>query len=81
VGTGFGPPSDFIDVEVVIQIDTRPGESFGFQLRTDDNRAARQGMLDLLRDAFSNNGTVVIDYDIEPPKKNGVIMRVALTKP
>ncbi len=81
VGTGFGPPSDFIDVEVVIQINTRPGESFGFQLRNNSNRAARQGMLDLLRDAFNKDGTVVIDYDIEPPKKNGVIIRVALTKP
>jgi hypothetical protein len=81
VGTGFGPPSDFIDVEVVIQINTRPGESFGFQLRDNANRAARQGMLDLLRDAFNKNGTVVIDYDIEPPKKNGVIIRVALIKP
>ena len=38
VGTGFGPPSDFIDVEVVVQINTKPGESFGFQLRNDANR-------------------------------------------
>jgi hypothetical protein len=81
VGTGFGPPSDFIDVEVVIQINTTPGGSFGFQLRNDANQAARQGMLGLLRDAFNNNGTVVIDYEIEPPKQNGVIRRVALTKP
>src|SRR5215475_9230938 len=81
VETGFGPPSDFIDVEVVIQLNNTSSESFGFQLRNDANRATRQGMLDLLRDAFNNNGTVVIDYDVEPPKKNGVIMRVALTKP
>lgn len=81
VGTGFGPPSDFIDVEVVVQIDTKPGESYGFQLRNDSNRAARQGMLDLLRDAFNTNATVVLDYDIQPPKKNGVIIRVALKKP
>jgi hypothetical protein len=81
VETGFGPPSDFIDVEVVIQLNTTPGGSFGFQLRNDANRAVRQGMLDLLRDAFNNNGTVVIDYEIEPPKQNGVITRVALTKP
>ncbi len=80
VGTGFGPPSDAIDVEVVIQINTRPGDSFGFQLRDDANRAARQGMLDLLRDAFANNWTVTIDYNIDPPKKNGVIIRVAVQK-
>ena len=81
VGTGFGPPSDFIDVEVVVQINTKPGESYGFQLRNDSNRAARQGMLDLLRDAFNSNATVVLDYEIEPPKKNGIIIRVALRKP
>jgi hypothetical protein len=80
VGSGFGPPSDFIDVEVVVQLDSRPGESFGFQLRADANRAARQGMLDLLRDAFDKNVNVTIDYNIEPPKKNGVIIRVALRK-
>jgi PASTA domain len=78
VGTGFGPPSDFIDVEVVIQLNTKPGESYGFQLRNDANRAARQGMLDLLRDAFNSNRTVSVDYNITPPKKNGVIVRVAL---
>ena len=81
VGSGFGPPSDFIDVEVVVQLNTKPGESYGFQLRDDANRAARQGMLDLLRDAFNGNATVVLDYNIQPPKKNGVIIRVALTKP
>lgn len=80
VGGGFGPPTDFIDVEVVVQLSTKPGQSFGFQLRNDANRPARQGMLDLLRDAFNTNATVVIDYNITPPKKNGVIIRVALTR-
>jgi hypothetical protein len=80
VGTGFGHPSDFLDVEVVIQLDTRPNSSFGFQLRNDTNRDARQGMLNLLRDAFNNNQTVAIDYNVPPKKRNGVIIRVALTK-
>jgi hypothetical protein len=80
VGTKYGPSSDQIDVEVVIALDTEPGKAFGFQLRNDSNRPARQGMLDLLRDAFNHNWTVTIDYDIEPNKKNGVIMRTALTK-
>jgi hypothetical protein len=34
-------------------------------------------MLDLFRDAFNTNATVVIDYNITPPKKNGVIKRPA----
>ena len=80
VGTGFGPPTDFLDVEVVIQLDSQPGKSFGFQLRNDNNRPARDGMLDLLRDAFANNFPVLIDYNVTPPKVNGVIIRVAVVK-
>ena len=81
VGTKFGPPGDQIDVEVVFQLDTAPLKSFGFQVRNDANRAARQGMLDLLRDAFNHGWNVVVDFDIDDPttENNGVAMRVALT--
>jgi hypothetical protein len=78
VGTAFGPPTDRIDVEVVMQIGT--DRSMGFQLRNDGNRPARQGMLDLLRDAFNHNWTVVVDFNLDDGKKNGVIIRVALRK-
>jgi hypothetical protein len=80
VGTGFGPPTDFIDVEVVIKLDTKPNNAFGFQLRNDNNRPPRAGMLDLLRDAFNHNWVVVIDYNLDAGKSNGVIIRTALTK-
>jgi len=80
VGTGFGPPTDFIDVEVVIKLDSKPNNAFGFQLRNDTNRPPRAGMLDLLRDAFSHNWVVVIDYNLDAGKTNGVIIRTALTK-
>lgn len=80
VGTGFGPDSDKIDVEVVMKLSSEPDMAMGFQLRNDGDRPARQGMLDLLRDAFNNNWTVVVDYDIDSGKKNGVAMRVALRK-
>jgi hypothetical protein len=80
VGTKYGPSTDQIDVEVVIRLNSQPGKAFGFQLRNDNNRPARDGMLDLLRDAFNNNWTVTIDYNINPGKKNGVIIRTWLTK-
>lgn len=80
LGTGFGPPSDFIDVEVVAKFASDPPKAFGFQLRTDANGPTRSGMLDLLRDAFNNNWTVCLDYLLVPGKNNGVIIRVALTK-
>jgi hypothetical protein len=80
VGTAYGPPTDKIDVEVIVWLDSQPGKAFGFQLRDDGNRPARQGMLDLLRDAFRNNWTVTIDYNIDPGKNNGVIIRTWVTK-
>lgn len=80
VGTKYGPPTDQIDVETVIQLNTKPGMAFGFQLRDDAQRVTREGMLDLLRDAFRNNWTVSIDYTITQPKKNGVIIRVWVEK-
>jgi hypothetical protein len=80
VGTGFGPPDDFLDAEAIVQLDSQPGVSMGFQLRDDGNRVARQGMLDLLRDAFSTSGTVSVDYNIDPGKTNGTAIRVAELK-
>ncbi len=80
VGTKYGPASDKIDVEVVIKLNTEAGKSFGFQLRNDNNSLAREGMLSLLKDAFTNNWTVWIDYDVDPRKSNGVIIRVWVNK-
>lgn len=78
LGTGFGPPTDFVDVEAVIKLDSVPTDAFGFQLRNDRNRPSRQGMLDLLRDAFFGGHAVTIDYFIIPGRHNGRIIRVAL---
>ena len=80
VGTAFGPPADQIDTEVVMKLSSVPDRAMGFQLRNDTNRPARQGMLDLLRDAFNNNWTVTVDYHLDTGKKNGVAIRVALRK-
>src|SRR5512132_135422 len=80
VGTGFGPPDDFIDVEAVVKLDSRPAEAYGFQLRNDDNRLARQAMFDLLRDAANNQYIVALDVEIQDGKNNGIIVRVAQLK-
>jgi len=80
-GTAYGPPTDQIDVEVVIQFAGRPADAFGFQLRDDPAGPARQGMLDLLRDAFNLGWVAHIDYEIATGKHNGVIIRTWVTKP
>lgn len=80
VETGWGPSSDFIDVECVIMFPDDVAKGYGFQLRNNSNENAHKGMLDLLRDAFNHDWTVSIDYHIESGKKNGVIIRVMLLK-
>lgn len=80
VGTGWGPPQDFQDAEAVVRLSGAPDNAMCFQLRTDANRVARQAEFDLLRDAFNNNWNVTIDYDLPNGKKNGRLIRVAVTK-
>jgi len=81
VGTRFGPPNDQLDVEAVFILNALTDGALGFQLRNDANLPARQAMFSLLRDAFVNNLTVIADFLIDPPKKNGVAIRVALSRP
>jgi hypothetical protein len=76
VGTGFGTPLDFLDAEVIVQLDSQPGKSFGFQLRTDASEADHRGMLAVLRSAFRANRAVSIDYR-RNGAANGNIIRVA----
>ena len=82
LGTGYGPPNDRIDVEVVVQFADRPADAYGLQLRADGNEPARRAMLDLLRDGFNHGWKVWIDYDPPPGNThNGVLFRVWLTRP
>ena len=76
VGTGYGPPTDFLDAEVIVQLDTQPGKAFGFKLRDNPDESARRGMLDLLRDAFNNDRTVRIEYIQVAGLNNSKIIRV-----
>jgi hypothetical protein len=80
VGDSYGPAGDAIQVEAIIQLDSTPGMAFGFELRNDKQRPAHQGMLDVLRDAFVNDITVLIDYFIPEGNNNGTIIRVAAIK-
>lgn len=74
-GTGYGPPGDFLDAEVIVQLDTQPGYAFGFQLRADSQGAARKGMLDQLRDAFRKDRRIRLEY-IRTGWRNGRVQRV-----
>ncbi len=80
VGTKFGPPGDVLDAEVIVKISTDTSSSYGFQLRQDKYLPAREGMLQLLMDAFRNNWTVHMDWDAKTGAKNRRAFRVWVTK-
>lgn len=75
VGTGYGPPNDFLDVEVVIRLDSNPEKAYGFQLRPGPNLDTHRHMLDVLRTAFRNDQRVHVDYE-SVGLRNGLIRRV-----
>jgi hypothetical protein len=80
LGTAYGPPNDQLDVEAVFILNAIGDGAYGFQLRNDDKLPARQAMFSLLRDAFVNNLPVTADYLIDPGKRNGIAIRVALIR-
>jgi hypothetical protein len=81
IGDRFGPAADFIQAEVIVQLDHQTGDAAsGFKLRADANQPVRQGMLDLLRDAFNNGWRVHFDHEVPAGKAKGTIVRVWVTK-
>lgn len=81
VGDRFGPAADFIQAEVIVQLEQQTGDTAsGFNLRVDANQPVRQGMLDLLRDAFNNGWRVHFDHNVPAGKAKGTIIRVWVTK-
>jgi len=80
VGTGFGPPNDMLDAEVIFSVSSTPNQFFGFQLRNNENGAAHQAMFDLLRDAFLNDLPVAFDAVIEPGKTNAPVIRIWVSR-
>lgn len=75
VGTGYGPPEDFIDAEIIVTLDTQPEKAFGLQLRDDADGPVAEGMLDVLRDCFNHDRPARIEF-LRSGCRNGEIVRV-----
>ena len=75
VGTGYGPPDDFLDAEVIVWLDSEPEKAFGFQLRNGGSLPDAQGELKALRDAFNANRRVRLEF-IRTGCRTGLIVRV-----
>lgn len=80
LGSGYGPPNDFINVEVVIQLDSEPGKAFGFPLRRGARYAANEAMLQIVRTAFEENTLITIDY-VYLNRSNSIMLRAVIVPP
>jgi hypothetical protein len=78
VGTGYGPPTDFLDAEVVVRLDSDPRNAFGFQLREGTDEAKNAAMLSGLQSAFTRRTPVTLEY-VRTGFRIGRIIRVAVT--
>ncbi len=76
------PLNDFLDVEVIVGLDTSAIARFGFKFGgAINNDFIHQGMLDILRDAFNNNWKTTIDYKIDSTTGgDGIIQQVKIIK-
>jgi hypothetical protein len=74
MGGGFGPPTDPVDGEVIVRLDTSDG-AFGVQLHPDQRETTHRGMLDVLRRSFVSGQAVHIEYEVTGPR-NGRLIRV-----
>ena len=75
VGTGFGPPYDFLDAEVIVCLESEPEKAFGLRLRDDPNRAEGEGTLRILRDCFNANRLVRLEF-VRTGCRTATIVRV-----
>lgn len=73
IGSGFGPPTDFIDAEIIFQLTGQPGFTYGLNLRADGKEASHRAMLDLLRDAFNSARRIRVEYSVNSPTTGRVI--------
>jgi hypothetical protein len=76
------PVNDFLDVEVIVGLDTAPIARFGFKFGGGPGGdIIHHWMLDTLRDAFNNNWQTTIDYKIDiSSNRDGIIKQVHISK-
>jgi photosystem II stability/assembly factor-like uncharacterized protein len=79
VGTGYGPPVDFFDGEIIVRLDSDRRNAFGFQLRPGDEEAKHAAMLSDLQSAFSRRTPVTVEY-VRTGFRVGRVIRVILRR-
>jgi len=78
-GIEFGKKGDYLDAEVVVTLDSKPGYLFGVRLH-EGAQPATEAMIDLIKSAYFNNEPVSFFHVQAPGKKNVNVLRVELKR-
>lgn len=78
-GSGFGPPHDLLDAEVIVLLDSEPEKSFGFKLRPGADARNAKAMLGVLRDAFRRDAVIHLEF-FRSGCRTGTIHRIIETQ-
>lgn len=78
-GIEFGSKSDYLDAEIVVTLDSKPGYLFGVRLH-DGSQPATVAMIDLIKSAYFNKEPVSLFHVQAPGKKNVNVLRVELKR-
>ncbi len=73
--TGYGPPDDQLDADVIVMLDSETEKAFGFKLRSGNDLADAKVKLQTLRDAFNSNRRVRLEF-LRTGCRTGQILRV-----
>ncbi len=76
LGTGYGGGNEWLDVEVVLTLDTAPTRAFGFQLRQDTDALVHTEMLEALQEAYEFDDRVTVEFIPTAGGQNGTAVRL-----
>lgn len=76
-GSGFGPPADRIEGELVVKLEPFATEAYGVTLRDDADGPTHRAMFDLLRGAFEAGREVTLEVELDAGRRNGEILRTS----
>jgi hypothetical protein len=71
---------DSVEAEVAVKLKAGPDRVMTFRFSKDADPSTPRAILDALWESYQASSTVVLEYDLEPVRSNGVATLLALTR-
>jgi hypothetical protein len=77
---GIASASDPVEAEVTVKLNAGLDRVMTFRFRKDAGPSAHRAILDALWESYQAGSPVVLEYDLEPVRSNGVATLLALIR-